>query len=149
MRFAKRLIGISLLLATTACGPSGYRGGTAKSLRNGRTVEIAYPNRDTLSLQNILLLIRTADAYASDRLRFRIALTSPDSLTWCDTLEVPVEREKLPLYGISETERPIIADARFSREGVYIFSIEPLTGTDTESILQLGIIAEKSTNGEK
>lgn len=107
---------------------------------------------DTLSLNNISLMVRHADAYPYSNLFLFVSTKYPDGKILIDTMEVILADEKGKWQGsgagdIFDFKIPIKKNVRFPLKGKYQFTFEQGMRVDPlPLIMDFGFEIEKSVN---
>jgi gliding motility-associated lipoprotein GldH len=106
--------------------------------------------KDTLSLNNISIMVRHADAYPYNNLFLFVTTKYPDGKQLTDTMEIIMASDKGEWKGsgagdIYDLKVPVKKNVRFPLGGKYIFSFEHGMRVDPlPMIMDLGFEVEKS-----
>lgn len=104
----------------------------------GQEVVVELPNSDTLSLRDIVLVVKGDSGYDFDSLDLTILVKAPDG-------EQALFRTTLCTAGarmhtnMQEWEQPLIGGARLDKEGDYIFRIQHSATRKVEGLWAMGI----------
>lgn len=85
-----------------------------------------YLNEDTLSAQDLHLVVRFCNYFEYDRLGVSITTTTPDGYHWCDTIYVDIQNQRPSSKLYAEWEQPYRTHVTLSQKGRYIFSFAPV-----------------------
>lgn len=144
--------GIALcLLSLTACNsgsvslsapvdPCGWSRGEEK--------RVVLLNADTVSMRNLYVFVAYDHMMYSDGLTLQVSVTSPDFLTFTDTVRIAVEApERNGKMNVSR--RLYRSDAVLDRMGEYSFSFRHVQGEPVKGIRAVGIEITDIGNGER
>ena len=91
------------------------------------TESAAYDNSDTLSLRNLNIAIRYNDNFKQTILPLKIVVTTPDSRTFEEVVELRVNHPSTALTVATNESLPYRSDVLLNQRGVYTFSFKPQT----------------------
>lgn len=104
-----------------------------------REVTLSYENNDSISLRDIIFLMRYDDTFQYNALDFSFAVISPSGDTFCDTLSVEITKTDNTYITVLNLEQRIVKNAKFDSCGTYNFKINPLLELPLEGITGVGL----------
>jgi gliding motility-associated lipoprotein GldH len=150
----RAVLGLSVLLFLSSCNKNIVYSEYQKFDNNEWAVKdkavFDFEITDTVSLNNISLMVRHADSYPYSNLYLFVTSKYPDGKVLTDTMEVVLANQKGEWYGsgagdIFDFKVPVKKNVRFPMAGKYQFSFEQGMRVDPlPLIMDLGIEIEKS-----
>ncbi|MFI3267305.1 MAG: hypothetical protein R3Y51_01175 [Rikenellaceae bacterium] len=104
-----------------------------------QSVNLQLENEDTVSLRNIIFLMRYDNTFKYNTLKFSFSVTSPSGDTFCDTVRVDVPETNDTYITILNLEQTIVKNVKFDSCGTYSFEINPLLSLPLEGVIGVGL----------
>ncbi len=103
----------------------------------GQQVSVTLENGDSLSMRNIDILLRFGRDLNTDTLSLNVTVLTPDSVSFTETIAVPVAFEHDGGSRFMEISAPYRKNAVLSKTGSYIFTFShnggTISGTSTDT----------------
>lgn len=145
----QRLYIAILVLMLTACNSLDDRYIVTKRVDVTRSsYPFSFMMRDSLLSYDLTLFVRHTTDFTSSDLPFRVAVTTPSNIEWCDTLLLPIYdgdgeplgKRNVVLYNV---DRVIIKSMRFREQGYYNITLTPIT-PELDGLVDIGIKIEET-----